>query len=80
LTRATLSEVEDRDSRTMNEREFSVVEIIAIAGEKNITIAEREGGMVLVWMTSQVGFLDSHDLRSEVTKHPGCKIGKFSSE
>jgi DNA mismatch repair protein MutH len=48
----------------MNEREFSVVEIIAIAGEKNITIAEREGGMVLVWMTSQVGFLDSHDLRS----------------
>jgi hypothetical protein len=36
----------------MNERELPVVEIIAITGEKNVTIAERVGGMVLVGMTS----------------------------
>jgi hypothetical protein len=57
--RAALSEAEDRDSRTMNERDFSVVQVIAITGEKSVTVAEREGGVVLVWMTSQVGFLDS---------------------
>jgi hypothetical protein len=76
FSRATLSEVEDGDSRTMNEREFSVVKIIAITGEKNVTIAERVGGVVLVGMTSQPGILDGHDLRAEATKHSGCEIGE----
>src|SRR5258708_7810465 len=60
----------------MNEREFSVVKVIAITGEKNVTIAERVGGVVLVGMTSQPGILDGHDLCAEATKHSGCEIGE----
>ena len=76
ISRAALSEVEDRDSRTMNEREFSVVEIVTITGEKNVTMAESVGGMILVGGTFETGFLDSHNLRAEATKHSGCEIGE----
>ena len=49
----------------MNEREFSVVKIIAITGEKNVTIAERVAGVVLVGMT----FSARHPGRSR----PACR-------